>query len=100
MKKLGWKDLPEGAIIKGVPTSLRLKTGSWRTSKPVWDSTKCTNCFLCWVYCPDDAIILKQDEKGDPKVSGINYDYCKGCGICAEVCPPKVKAIHMEKEEL
>jgi len=26
----------------------------------------------------------------------INYDYCKGCGICSEICP--VKAIEMEEE--
>jgi len=25
----------------------------------------------------------------------INYDYCKGCGICSEICP--VKAIEMEE---
>jgi len=29
----------------------------------------------------------------------IDYKYCKGCGICAEECPPKVKAITMVREE-
>jgi Pyruvate/2-oxoacid:ferredoxin oxidoreductase delta subunit len=28
---------------------------------------------------------------------GIDYDHCKGCGICAEECPKD--AIHMEEEE-
>jgi Pyruvate/2-oxoacid:ferredoxin oxidoreductase delta subunit len=32
----------------------------------------------------------------DGKVTGINYDYCKGCGICAEECP--VKCIAMVEE--
>lgn len=27
----------------------------------------------------------------------IDYDYCKGCGICSNVCP--VKAIEMVREE-
>ena len=28
----------------------------------------------------------------------IDYDYCKGCGICAEECP--ADAIVMEREEM
>ncbi|HOK22831.1 MAG TPA: 4Fe-4S binding protein [Candidatus Hydrothermia bacterium] len=99
MKLKGWKELPEGCYIPNVPTSPDLKTGSWRASRPIWDAGKCTNCLLCWLYCPDNAIILKE-VNGNPKVSGINYDYCKGCGICDDVCPPKVDAIYMKKEEL
>jgi pyruvate ferredoxin oxidoreductase delta subunit len=34
----------------------------------------------------------------DGKVVGIDLDHCKGCGICAEVCPPKVQAIKMVQE--
>jgi 2-oxoisovalerate ferredoxin oxidoreductase delta subunit len=34
-------------------------------------------------------------ELKDGKVS-IDYDYCKGCGVCAEECPSE--AIDMEKE--
>ncbi|MEM0162792.1 MAG: 4Fe-4S binding protein, partial [Thermoproteota archaeon] len=42
--------------------------------------------------CPDSAILRKGN-----KVE-VNYDYCKGCGICANECP--TKAINMEKEEV
>jgi pyruvate ferredoxin oxidoreductase delta subunit len=31
-------------------------------------------------------------------VVGIDLEHCKGCGICAEVCPPKIKAIEMVQE--
>jgi len=48
---------------------------------------------MCWLYCPDAAIEL--DEDGFPHV---NYDYCKGCGICANECPRK--AIEMVREEV
>jgi pyruvate ferredoxin oxidoreductase delta subunit len=45
------------------------------------------------VFCPDSAIIVE-----DAKVKGVDYDHCKGCGICARECPPKVQAFTMESE--
>jgi 2-oxoacid:acceptor oxidoreductase delta subunit (pyruvate/2-ketoisovalerate family) len=68
------------------------KTGSWRTFRPEVDYSKCTKCTLCWVYCPDAAIMRQEDDS--PK---IDYNYCKGCGVCANECP--VKAITMHREE-
>jgi pyruvate ferredoxin oxidoreductase delta subunit len=66
------------------------KTGRWRTEKPVLNKERCTNCLLCWVYCPEGAI-----ERTEDKVE-IDYDYCKGCGVCANECARK--AIVMEDE--
>jgi len=34
----------------------------------------------------------------DGKVVDIDLDHCKGCGICAYECPPKVQAITMVLE--
>mgnify|MGYP002625180776 CR=1 FL=1 len=65
------------------------ETGKWRTLRPVKDETKCIGCLLCWVYCPEAVI--------DKQTISIDYQYCKGCGICAHECP--VKAITMVKEE-
>jgi pyruvate ferredoxin oxidoreductase delta subunit len=45
-------------------------------------------CLHCWISCPDTCFIL---ENG--KVASIDYDHCKGCGICAKECPPMVNAI-------
>lgn len=63
----------------------------WRTFKPVIDHDKCVMCLRCFLVCPDGVI----DKSGD-KLE-IDYDYCKGCGICAHEC--KIKCIEMEKEE-
>jgi len=68
------------------------KTGSWRVFKPVLDQKKCVKCLRCWIFCPEGVVLRKDDDSID-----INYDYCKGCGICANVC--KVKAIVMERED-
>lgn len=75
-------------IIKEPGNITRNKTGSWRNERPVRDKSKCTKCMSCYRFCPENAI---------DKNIRINYDYCKGCGICAEVCP--AKAIRMIKEE-
>ena len=45
----------------------------------------CGNCFgcdNCFGVCPDNAI-----KKIKPGEYEFKYDYCKGCGICAEECP-------------
>ena len=90
-----WKEIAPGTVIDNVPTSPEYKTGTWRSERPEWDPHKCKHCLICWLYCPDSAI--RVDENG--KMVGIDTDYCKGCGLCAEVCPPKVKAITMKPEE-
>ncbi len=46
----------------------------------------CGNCFECdncYGVCPDNAII----KLGPGKGFKINYDYCKGCGLCSAECP-------------
>ncbi len=90
----GWKELPQGGIIPEAGNAEQYITGSWRTFRPIRDEEKCTNCLLCWIHCPDSSIIVE-----DAKVVGIDYDHCKGCGICAEICPPKIKAITMVEEK-
>ncbi len=89
----GWKQLPIGGRIEEAGNSACYETGSWRTFRPVRDESKCTHCLRCWIWCPDSAIKVK-----DGKIVGIDLDHCKGCGICAEVCPPKVHAIEMVEE--
>ena len=58
------------------------KTGTWRTMKPGVILDKCTGCKICWLYCPENTIFMREDGK-----VRIDYEYCKGCGICANVCP-------------
>ncbi|MCK5039610.1 MAG: 4Fe-4S binding protein [Candidatus Aenigmarchaeota archaeon] len=67
-------------------SSLKNKTGSWRSKKPVWDKEKCKHCMICVNFCPDMAIATKKKE-GKLQRLETNFDYCKGCGICAKECP-------------
>lgn len=43
----------------------------------------CFECDNCFGMCPDDAI----KKLGPGLKFEIDYDYCKGCGICANECP-------------
>jgi 2-oxoacid:acceptor oxidoreductase delta subunit (pyruvate/2-ketoisovalerate family) len=46
----------------------------------------CGNCFECdncYGVCPDNAVI----KLGPGRRFEFNYDYCKGCGMCAQECP-------------
>lgn len=57
----------------------------------------CGNCFECdncFGVCPDNAVI----KLGAGKRFRINYDYCKGCGMCSTECP--CGAIKMEPETI
>jgi 2-oxoacid:acceptor oxidoreductase delta subunit (pyruvate/2-ketoisovalerate family) len=88
-----WRELPLGGVVAPGATAQPM-TGEWRTSgKPLLHREACVNCLLCWLYCPDTAFLL--DGK---VVAGIDYDHCKGCELCVEVCP--VGAIEMVAEEV
>ncbi len=88
--KKGWRDIPEGGLILDAGNAVTYKTGSWKTYTPVWYEDKCVQCLNCWIMCPDDAILTE-----DGKMGGIDLELCKGCTICAVVCPPKSNAIEM-----
>ena len=77
------KQLPEGMIVDSPKTEQEhMTTGGWRILRSVIDHEKCTKCKTCFISCPDAAI--RVDENGE---MNIYLKYCKGCGICASVCP-------------
>ncbi|MBM4438111.1 MAG: 2-oxoacid:acceptor oxidoreductase family protein, partial [Actinobacteria bacterium] len=87
----GWTAMPRGGQILAAGSAEAYVTGTWRTEHPVFTATACTHCLLCWPYCPDVSILVK-----DGKVTGLDYAHCKGCGVCEQVCPRQPKAIVMQ----
>lgn len=45
---------------------------------------RCTECDNCLIFCPDVSIL---DQTRETFGYAIDYDYCKGCGICLTECP-------------
>ncbi len=88
-KKPDWIDLPldsadiSAPVIHAPKTSVNVKTGLWRTQRPVINTEHCNHCWwICSSSCPDSAINIEQG-----KIPVVDYDHCKGCMICVAQCP-------------
>lgn len=106
-QKPEWIDLPleaselASATIQGAQTSVLVRTGLWRTQRPVIDYASCHRCWwVCSSFCPDSAISVNED--GFPV---IDYEHCKGCMICVAQCPshaittiPESEAQRLERQ--
>ena len=68
-----------------------IRTGNWRTRRPVMEPDKCVKCGVCLMYCPVNSVVRERDG-----AFRIDYEYCKGCGICVAEC--RHNAIGMEPE--
>lgn len=74
---LGTVCKPGGSVVN--------KTGSWRTAnKPRFLHQNCTACEMCALHCPEGCIYGEEEN-----TYHNDEAYCKGCGICAWICPTK-----------
>lgn len=71
-----------------------IPTGKWKNMRPVIIQSECKRCKQCIVFCPCD--VIHEGSGIDEKIK-IQYEFCKGCGICANVCING--CILMEKDE-
>jgi len=111
-EKIGWDEVTQGVVLnsfEGDATNIAEKkaeerdyadfssytatVASWRVIKPVYNRDICIDCQNCWVWCPDTSIVSR-----DKQMLGIDYDHCKGCGVCVEVCPTNPKSLLMFNE--
>jgi pyruvate-ferredoxin/flavodoxin oxidoreductase len=85
---------------------------------PVWQSENCIQCGMCSFICPHAAIRVKAypaDELENAPAAFKSVDAikpydslkwtvqvapedCTGCGVCADMCPPKNKALVMQEQ--
>jgi len=95
-----WMDIHAESIGQAAPaihagaTSVQVRTGLWRTLRPVIEYDRCRKCnWVCSNYCPDSAISVTAD--GYPE---IDLEHCKGCMICVAQCPPHAIETIIESE--
>jgi NADPH-dependent glutamate synthase beta subunit-like oxidoreductase len=53
----------------------------------------CNQCDNCRLFCPDLSVVRDGSARG----RSINYDYCKGCGICVVECPRDAMVLEEEQ---
>jgi pyruvate ferredoxin oxidoreductase delta subunit len=97
--ELTWKDLEIGYIVtdinrkEGKGSAQNYESGTWRSQRPTYDFSKCIKCGLCAIFCPEGCISQNKDGNFE-----ADLFYCKGCGICARECWPKVITMVEEVE--
>jgi pyruvate ferredoxin oxidoreductase delta subunit len=113
MENRGWDGFEIGAMLRSFDGATRdiattlpedrpysksnsftASVADWRIEKPLFNKDYCIDCQFCWIYCPDMSIIAR-----DKKMIGIDFDHCKGCGICVQVCPTNPKSLLMFSEQ-
>ena len=79
---------------------------------PKWNAEKCIQCNQCSFVCPHACIrpaVVKSDAEKPASfetkamIGNKGYDFriqvspldCMGCGVCANICPAKEKALEM-----
>ena len=79
---------------------------------PKWDAEKCIQCNQCAFVCPHACIRPAVVKEGEEKpvsfstkamIGNKGYEFriqvspldCMGCGVCADICPSKEKALTM-----
>lgn len=54
----------------------------------------CNDCDNCYLFCPDVSILRGRDMTE----RHIDYDYCKGCGLCVVECPRNAMTLGEEEK--
>lgn len=87
LPEMGWANAPIGGVIVNPGNSiLKDHSSSRKGTVPRLIKEICFNCGYCDMVCPDFCFVWSV-ESGEPKLQGIDYQYCKGCEKCTMVCP-------------
>lgn len=101
----GKKNQPLGGYISQAGNSTLKDNTVTRVGRiPVFHSKNCIDCAQCEIVCPDFCIVFKRHsgneielgekrkvKDGQMYMTGIDYQYCKGCRKCVVACPTRKK---------
>ncbi len=89
---MGYKTQPLGGVIEAVGNSiLKDLSASRQGFLPAFEVEQCIHCGNCDQVCPDMCFVWEPQTNDKGKtfmfMQGIDYQYCKGCLKCVDVCP-------------
>ena len=91
-ESIRWQDMTPGCEIYEGGTSLLTRTGEWRVVTPPVAEGQMQAVPSLHAFLPR----LPPSPVRDSRRQDFDYDHCKGCGICAKVCP--FSAIEFKEE--
>ncbi|ABP67827.1 pyruvate/ketoisovalerate oxidoreductase, gamma subunit [Caldicellulosiruptor saccharolyticus DSM 8903] len=101
-RPIGYKNAPIGGTIIEYANTITKNNITSRVGKiPIFIKEKCIHCGLCETTCPDYVFVWDRFlENGKPKMFnlGPDYQYCKGCLRCVDVCPSGALVEGIERE--
>ena len=99
----GYLEAPAGGVIVNPGNSILKDLSATRQGFiPAFDRSACVDCGLCDLACPDFCLVWGEEEAADGRLfirlRGIDYQYCKGCLKCIDVCPTTALTLLREEE--
>lgn len=98
---IGYANAPLGGILPSKGNTAQNNLSLSRSGYiPKYIVEKCINCGLCDTTCPDMVFSFREGEYLGKRAminQGPDYQYCKGCLRCVEICP--TQALVAVKEE-
>ena len=100
----GYKTQPPGGIIRAVGNTIQRDMSACRLGFiPALNLEACIHCAQCDLVCPDFCFVWEEgtDKRGKPQMflRGIDYQYCKGCLKCVNICPTEALSKRRETPE-
>ncbi|MGL4973391.1 MAG: 2-oxoacid:acceptor oxidoreductase family protein [Culicoidibacterales bacterium] len=97
----GYETQNQGGEIAGPNSYTKNLTASREGMMPEYLNEKCIHCSNCDNVCPDFCFVWEEgtDARGRAQMflQGIDYNYCKGCLKCVEVCPTQALVSMVEE---
>lgn len=100
----GYENAPIGGVIVEAGSSILKNNQTSRQGKiPLFHLDRCIHCGMCETTCPDYcfSFVEKEDSKtGKNQMfnEGLDYQFCKGCLRCVDVCPVEALTEELEAE--